>query len=499
MTAMQRAVARPPSAILAALLAATLTLHAGEPAAPGKVRLIGPPAGTRCDFEVHVVDFDSTQCDKETVEIDLVVSVLRPPAPGDAEAVLLIRKKGAGGGDEVDVSVDVVSLEGKLPRSPTKAGIAFREAYELAEALFTFFEGPVPAPPSPWRNAGPEPFAGGRFGGAGLCEHAVRRLDSQGALIFQSRFVGKPARPTLEAPFFTTRWSRQITAEKGSLAPLTVTIKAEEAIKPLPLVDSKPFRREINAKRLTRSPLEPNELNDLREELPELKRALLSLQKHRMKKRGSGGVLTLLGGGKKEEPPEDPLAVIAAFEKSHQRGLLLPAVRSLRTRLAEWEALLKSVEENREAGQRAARLVGAAAPALALENLDRENVTLESLRGKVVVMVFIDPTAKDHGFALRELKRWSEAYGSGGFEPLVVFTSKAEAPPGELSKEKVLRRRILLDGAELARDIYSLRSFPASFLIDREGKVVRRAGFSQLDAKGLEISVREMTGKVEGK
>jgi hypothetical protein len=484
--------------VLAALLAVTLQVSAEEPASAGKTRLIGPPPGTRTDFEAHVLDYKSTEREKKTVEVDFLLTVLRPPAPGDREAVLLVRKKGASKGKEADVLVKVVTLEAKFPQSLGGSGISFGEAYGLEEAVFTFLEGPDPAPPSPWKNAAPEPFAGARFGGAGLCEHAVLKAESPDAFTIQSRMVGKPAKPTLEAPAFTSRWARQITAEKDSLAPLVVTIKVEEAIQP-PLGGSKPFRKEFSVRQAARRPLEPGELKDLREELPELKRALLSLQGRITRKREPGGILSLLASGKKEEPLPDPLAAVDAFEKDHPGGLLLPAVRSLRSRLAEWEALVKSAEENRDAKQRSARLVGAAAPAIALKNLDGENVTLESLRGKVVVLVFLDPTDKDRDSALRELRRWSVAYGSGGFEALVVLASKAEGLTGELSKEKVLRCRILPGGAEVARDDYSVRSFPASFLIDREGKVIRRGGFTPAEAAGLEISVREMTAKAEGK
>jgi hypothetical protein len=58
-------------------------------------------------------------------------------------------------------------------------------------------------------------------------------------------------------------------------------------------------------------------------------------------------------------------------------------------------------------------------------------------------------------------------------------------------KEKGLAQKVLLLGGSVAKTKYAVTSYPASFFIDRQGKVVHREeGFAPFMASSIEDRIR---------
>jgi hypothetical protein len=63
-------------------------------------------------------------------------------------------------------------------------------------------------------------------------------------------------------------------------------------------------------------------------------------------------------------------------------------------------------------------------------------------------------------------------------------------------KEKKLKQRVLLMGGAVARDLYLVRGFPTSLLVDREGKITdQEVGFGPGSAPGRESKLKALLEK----
>ena len=89
-----------------------------------------------------------------------------------------------------------------------------------------------------------------------------------------------------------------------------------------------------------------------------------------------------------------------------------------------------------------------------------------------------------------------QAYKDKGLMIVAVERSRDTERAKKLIADNKLTYRFLENGegdAEVVRKVFGVTTFPTSFLIDREGRVIRvHVGFEAGDEKELEAQIREL-------
>ncbi len=130
-------------------------------------------------------------------------------------------------------------------------------------------------------------------------------------------------------------------------------------------------------------------------------------------------------------------------------------------------------------------LSGKPAPAFALEDLTGKKVTLASYRGKAVLINFWATWCAPCRLETPWLIELRNKYAAQGFEILGVDTvgddlkksdtagwAKDKAAVGKFVAEMKVPYPMAVDGDSISRDYGGLDDLPASFFVDRKGKVV---------------------------
>ncbi len=137
-----------------------------------------------------------------------------------------------------------------------------------------------------------------------------------------------------------------------------------------------------------------------------------------------------------------------------------------------------------DTAQYASPLTGKAAPAFALDDLSGRKVTLAGYRGKAVLINFWATWCGPCRIETPWLVELRDKYAAQGFEILGVDSEADDAKPGSdaFNKDKAEVSRfvaqekmpypVLLDGDSLSEAYGGLDDLPASFFVDRSGKVI---------------------------
>ena len=120
--------------------------------------------------------------------------------------------------------------------------------------------------------------------------------------------------------------------------------------------------------------------------------------------------------------------------------------------------------------------VGTEAPAYAAETIDGDTLSLNSLRGQVVLLnvwaTWCVPCRKE----MPELQALAQQHGSAGLR--VVGVSVDESGSDEVirqfTKDLGITYTVLRDPGERINDLFYVIGVPASFLIDRTGRIAWR-------------------------
>jgi cytochrome c biogenesis protein CcmG/thiol:disulfide interchange protein DsbE len=126
---------------------------------------------------------------------------------------------------------------------------------------------------------------------------------------------------------------------------------------------------------------------------------------------------------------------------------------------------------------------GKTAPAFTLEDLSGRKVSLASYRGKGVLINFWATWCAPCKIETPWLVELRNRYAAQGFEVLGISADDLDRDDAKrLAEEKKQIERsaqqmripypVLIDGASLSKDYGGLDSLPASFFVDRNGKVV---------------------------
>ncbi|MCB9497210.1 MAG: redoxin family protein [Fibrobacteria bacterium] len=151
---------------------------------------------------------------------------------------------------------------------------------------------------------------------------------------------------------------------------------------------------------------------------------------------------------------------------------------------------------------------GTPAPDWALLTVDGDTLRSTALRGRTLVLTWIDPTCPEVQDAaldgtLRQVeRRWLE---KGGVD--VFYVASQAGPggdwlgPGDLKpwmKEAKLRGTVLLDSGQVLAKAWKITRIPVSGVVDASGNVVW-AGFSDaVDSLGEPLVSRAVSSALEG-
>lgn len=117
--------------------------------------------------------------------------------------------------------------------------------------------------------------------------------------------------------------------------------------------------------------------------------------------------------------------------------------------------------------------VGQKAPNFSLKDKDGKTYSLESMKGKVVVLNFWATWCPPCRAEIPDFKKVYSKYKDKGVEILgVSLDHKGWKVIEPFLEQWEINYPVVLGGAEIARDYGNVRSIPTTFIIDKEGKVV---------------------------
>jgi peroxiredoxin len=117
---------------------------------------------------------------------------------------------------------------------------------------------------------------------------------------------------------------------------------------------------------------------------------------------------------------------------------------------------------------------GGIAPAFQLASLDGDQVTLESLQGRVVLVNFWATWCKPCEDEMPAMGRLYDALKNQGFDLLAVSVDEGTEEVRQFQDRLELPFPLLLDPDQAVAERYQTYRFPESFLVDREGVIVER-------------------------
>jgi thiol-disulfide isomerase/thioredoxin len=142
-------------------------------------------------------------------------------------------------------------------------------------------------------------------------------------------------------------------------------------------------------------------------------------------------------------------------------------------------------------------VVGQEAPAVRLPVLSSgEDVSLDSLRGKVVYLDFWASWCGPCRVSFPILEALASELGPSGFEVLAINVDEVEADAQEFLSEVPVNYLVVRDAKGVSPQAYGILGMPTGYLIDREG-VVREIhqGFRKSDGDQLRTEIVKLLGE----
>jgi thiol-disulfide isomerase/thioredoxin len=141
--------------------------------------------------------------------------------------------------------------------------------------------------------------------------------------------------------------------------------------------------------------------------------------------------------------------------------------------------------------------VGQLAPEIRLPALSGAGeISLESLRGKVVYLDFWASWCGPCRVSFPILEQLRTDLGPDGFEVLAVNVDENESDASKFLSEVPVTYLVVRDAEAVSPQTYGILGMPTGYLIDRQG-VVREIhqGFRKSDGEGLRTAITELLGE----
>lgn len=128
--------------------------------------------------------------------------------------------------------------------------------------------------------------------------------------------------------------------------------------------------------------------------------------------------------------------------------------------------------------------LGRYAPPINLADLTGRTISLESLRGQVVLLNFWSSLCSPCKAEMPSMNRLYEALKDKGLQVVTVAIDSREGPVREFAAKNNIAFTILLDtGKEVFSRVYAAPGLPATYLLDRNGVIVEKfSGLQVWDA-----------------
>ncbi len=135
--------------------------------------------------------------------------------------------------------------------------------------------------------------------------------------------------------------------------------------------------------------------------------------------------------------------------------------------------------------------IGSSAPSFNLKNLEGKSFSLESQKGKVVLLRFWSTQCKSCKEEMPKLEATYKNLKSSGMVMITINSRDTAEKTAEFIVGMGLTFPILIDENRDAARKYKVFGVPTSFLIDKEG-VIRERFFGDLDNTELEKMLRAL-------
>jgi thiol-disulfide isomerase/thioredoxin len=145
-------------------------------------------------------------------------------------------------------------------------------------------------------------------------------------------------------------------------------------------------------------------------------------------------------------------------------------------------------------GASPAGAVGRAAPQFALNDLAGQKVELAALRGKVVLLDFWATWCAPCREEIPHFVEMQEKYRGQGLEIVGVSVDDSVDPVRKFYQEYKMNYPVVMGDEKLAGAYGGILGLPIAFLIDRDGKIVKKH-IGQTEAVVFEREVGELLGK----
>lgn len=126
------------------------------------------------------------------------------------------------------------------------------------------------------------------------------------------------------------------------------------------------------------------------------------------------------------------------------------------------------------------------APDFTLKNLNGKDVSLSSLKGRVVLLNFFATWCPPCIIEMPSFNRLYNEMKSRGLEVVAVSTDRSIGDVKDYANKKGLNFQILFDGGRAVTRLYKVFSMPTTFLIDRNGIILEKF-FGEYDWTDTEI------------
>lgn len=134
------------------------------------------------------------------------------------------------------------------------------------------------------------------------------------------------------------------------------------------------------------------------------------------------------------------------------------------------------------------------APDFTLKDLQGKELSLSSVKGKVVLLNFFAPTCGACVAEFPHLEALHKKYNKKGFSAVVVDVSNKTDATKKFAQENNATMHVLLDGQKVMEK-YIIPGTPATYILSNKGKAFyRHIGYSPGDEKKIEKEIRELLG-----
>jgi thiol-disulfide isomerase/thioredoxin len=147
--------------------------------------------------------------------------------------------------------------------------------------------------------------------------------------------------------------------------------------------------------------------------------------------------------------------------------------------------------------QASGAVVGQPAPAVSLPQFSGGGeVSLESLRGKVVYLDFWASWCGPCRISFPQLEQLRNELGAQGFEVLAISVDESESDALAFLATIPVSYPVVYDGEGVSPQAYGLLGMPTGYLIDRQGVVQHiHQGFRKSDGAKLRTAIVELLGE----